>query len=267
MRYLFVAIMMLSMITTEVLGQSGKPTYVLVHGGWHGAWSWNKLMPLLKANGVPAVALDLPGCGDDKTALDDVSLRGYVDAIINACRKIEGPVVLLGHSSGGVPVSQAAEELGADKVRAIVFLDAFMPSDGESVFSLVEKYSVGGPPPLVTGIIFSDDKKSNRLDPAKAKDLLYHDCPVEDIEYAKARLGAQPVATQATPVRLTDQNYGKIPKYYILCTEARDFNKSALSKHVPCKKVYELPSSHSPFFSMPERLAGIMKEVLGEVGR
>jgi pimeloyl-ACP methyl ester carboxylesterase len=267
MRYFFMAMIMLSMITTEIQGQAGNPTYVLVHGGWHGAWSWNKLMPVLKTNGIPAMALDLPGCGDDKMAPDDVSLRAYVDAIINTCSKIEGPVVLLGHSSGGVPVAQAAEDLGGDKVRAIVFLDAFMPSDGESVFSIVENYAVGGPPPLVTGIVFSEDKKSNRLDPAKAKDLLYHDCQLEDIAYAIARLGAQPVATQATPVRLTDQHYGRIPKYYILCTEARDFNKSALSKHVPCRKVYELPSSHSPFFSMPERLAGILKEVLGEVGR
>ncbi|GAB3227979.1 hypothetical protein GCM10027423_64650 [Spirosoma arcticum] len=64
-----------------------------------------------------------------------------------------------------------------------------------------------------------------------------------------------------TPVTVTDAHYGVIPKVYILCTQAKDSDKSSLVQNVPCQKVYELASSHSPFFSMPERLAAILHEL------
>jgi pimeloyl-ACP methyl ester carboxylesterase len=54
-------------MTTQLFTQPASPTFILVHGGWHGAWCWNKVLPLLKEKGVNAIAIDLPGHGEDKT--------------------------------------------------------------------------------------------------------------------------------------------------------------------------------------------------------
>jgi hypothetical protein len=183
-----------------------------------------------------------------------------VNKVINAANSIQGPVILLGHSSSGLPIAQAAERLTLEKVLSLVFLDAFMPQNGETVFSLVEKYPNKGAA-LAESMIFSADNKSSTLNLNKVQDLLYHDCSEADVVYAKANLGAQPMVTQLTPVNVTEKNYGAIPKYYILCTDAKDFDKNKIATNVPCKKIYTLKSSHSPFFSMPDKLVVILEEI------
>lgn len=253
------------LMTTNLIAQPSTPTFLLVHGGWHGAWCWNKVLPLLKAKGIKAVAIDLPGQGTDHTPAADVTLDDYVNKVVAAANDIDGPVVLLGHSSGGTVVAQAAEQLTQKKVASLVFLDAFMPLNGESVFSLVEKISsqtdgnTGSV--LAQSMIISPDHKTSTLNPDKVQALLYHDCMAADVAYAKEHLGPQPLAPQATPVHLSEKNYGAVPKYYILCTEAKDFDKTKISTNVPCRKIYRLPSSHSPFFSMPDKLVEVLEEI------
>lgn len=239
---------------------------ILVHGGWHGAWCWNKVLPLLEAQKISALAPDMPGQGQDKTHPESVTLFDYVGKIVQLAQAQNGKVILVGHSSGGTAIAQAGEQLGLDKVAALVFLDAFMPQHGESVFTLAEKFapSINGqkaPAPLTTAMILSDDRKIVSLNPDRVEELLYHDCSQEDVAYAKAHLGPQPTAALGIPVSVTEAVYGAIPKYYLLCTAAKDFDKSELAKNVPCEKIYTLAASHSPFFSMPERLVEILTEI------
>ncbi|HZH36952.1 MAG TPA: alpha/beta fold hydrolase [Flavisolibacter sp.] len=252
-------------MTTHLFTQPASPTFILVHGGWHGAWCWNKVLPLLKEKGVNAIAIDLPGHGEDKTPVASVTLDDYVSRIVEAANSIEGRVILLGHSSGGIPIAQAAERLALDKVTSLVFLDAFMPQDGETVFSLVQKYpskaNGNKGAALAESLLFSADKKSTTLKLDNVQELLYHDCSETDVAYAKAHLGAQPMATQTTPVGVTEKVYGAIPKYYILCTKAKDFDKTMISTNVDCKKIYRLKSSHSPFFAMPDELVKILEDI------
>lgn len=97
-----------------------------------------------------------------------------------------------------------------------------------------------------------------KWNPDLVKELLYHDCSEEDVIFTKAQLSWQSVATLATPVQLTDNVYGQIKKYFIVCTLARDLDKSSLTSDVSCEEVYKIQSSHSPFFSMPEELAALL---------
>ena len=256
-------------MATQSSAQSSSPSFILVHGGWHGAWCWHKVVPLMKEKGLNVLAIDLPGHGSDKTLPAPVTLEDYANKVIDVTNGVQGEVILLGHSSGGTVIAQAAEQLTPGKVSALVFLDAFMPLDGESVFSLVEKFpnkpdgNKGAA--LAESMIFSTDQKTSTLSLDKVKELLYHDCMDADIDLAKSKLGAQPIAPLATPVHVTDENYGAIPKYYILCTEAKDFDKTKVASNVPCKKIYHLRSSHSPFFSMPESLVAIMEDIYKQV--
>lgn len=253
----------------QTISPAQSKTYVLVHGGWHGAWCWKKVVPLLEAKGNRVVAIDLPSHGDDKTPVATVTLNDYVQKIVGAATAQTGPVILVGHSMAGVVIAQAAEVLGNGKVAKLVFLDAFMPRNGESVIALAGKAgaqnkAAGKPesaPSLTESLILSDDKTTSVVKPEMVSQLFYHDCSADDIAFAKAHVGRQSMACLGTPVTVTDARYGAIPKFYILCTQAKDLDKSSLVQNVPCQKVYTLASSHSPFFSMPEKLVGILDEL------
>lgn len=242
-------------------------TILLVHGAWHGAWCWKKVIPLMHQKGFNTIAIDLPGMGDDDTDAATITLHDYVNKITDTANTIDGKIVLVGHSSGGTVIAQAAELLGKEKVKQLIFLDAFMPADGESVFSIVGKYEMdkngNKQTSLAESMIFSADGKTCTLDTTKVRELLYHDCSEEDVNYSKAHLGAQPLAALAMPVQLSNEQYGAIPKYYILCTQAKDFDKTEISTNVPYEKIYRLSSSHSPFFSMPEELVNVLEEIIG----
>jgi pimeloyl-ACP methyl ester carboxylesterase len=266
MKRIYFLILLLLAMTSSVFSQTGK-TYILVHGAWHGAWCWHKAVPLLEAKENKVIAFDLPGHGDDSTKPENVTLTDYVNKLVSIANAQNGPVILVGHSMAGVVISQAAEELGVNKVSSLVYLDAFLPASGESLFSLVEMVLKQLPPntsqhpSLIESIIPSPDHQTNFIKPGMAESIFYHDCSEDDKKFAIARISKQPIAPLATPVHLTDSIYGSIPKYYILCTEGKDLDKTFLSTHVPCKKVYKLASSHSPFFSMPEKLVEILCEI------
>ncbi|GAB3643592.1 alpha/beta fold hydrolase [Spirosoma arcticum] len=264
-----VLLLLLIPIFLRTISYAQTKTYILIHGGWHGAWCWKKVVPLLEAKGNRVLAIDLPGHCDDKTPTASVTLNDYVQKIVSVANVQTGPVILVGHSMAGVAIAQAAEVLGKEKVSKLVFLDAFMPKNGESVFALAgkagEQNKAAGKPesgPSVTeSLILSDDKKTSVIKPDMVGQLFYHDCSADDVAFAKAHVGPQPMACLGTPVNVTDARYGAIPKVYILCTQAKDLDKSSLVQNVPCQKLYTLASSHSPFFSMPEKLVAILAEL------
>lgn len=221
---------------------------------------------MLQASGHNAIAINLPGHGNDVERTSDISLDDYVDELVKAVNDQWGQVLLVGHSMAGIVISQAAEKLGRNKIPALIYLDAFLPKNGDSLFALVEatlKHPATdlGKATLLENMIMSEDHKTNSVNPEMAAQIFYHDCSEEDKEFALARISKEPIAPLATPLRLTDDVYGMIPKYYILCTESRDMDKTFLSTHVPCKKVYKLSSSHSPFFSMPEKLVEVLNGI------
>ncbi|HRO86387.1 MAG TPA: alpha/beta fold hydrolase [Niabella sp.] len=256
-------------MTSDSFSQSSNKTYILVHGAGHGAWCWKKVIPLLKTKGFKAIAPDLPSCGDDTAKLASITLDDDVKKVVDAANVIDEKVILVGHSSGGVVISQAAELLGPTKIDKLIYLDAFLPQNGESVFSLAEKIrksneasSVLKPDvPASERFLFTEDGKSFKWNPELVRQLFYHDCSQEDIIFAKKNLTWNSVANIATPVHLSDSSYGIIKKYYILCTKAKDLDKSSIVSNVYCEKVYKLSSSHSPFFSMPDKLLDILIDI------
>ena len=84
-------------------------TFVLVHGSWHGAWCWERIIPMLEKAGHRAIAIDLPAHGTDHTPLAEVNLKSYTDRLSAVLEKESEKVILLGHSMAGVVISQIAE--------------------------------------------------------------------------------------------------------------------------------------------------------------
>lgn len=249
-----------------LFAQNHSKTYVLVHGAWHGAWCWEKVQPLMMKKGCRVIAVDLPGHGKDTANADDVTFADYVEKVRETANNTEGEIILVGHSMGGTVISQAAEELGSGKVSKLIYLDAFLPKNGESVSSLAGLIESTLPEDsnrltIGSGLIVSENRKTSLFRPEIADILFYHDCNKSDREFAHRNLSRQAFAPLGTPVNVTDSIYGAIPKYFILCTESKDLDKSLLPERVKCEKVIRLKSGHSPFFSKPRKLTKILTRI------
>lgn len=108
---------------------------VLVHGAFAGAWCWEPALPGLRAAGHEVDAVDLPGSGEDPTPVSEVSLDAYADRVCSVLAQ-GPPAVLVGHSMGGMVVTQAAARC-PEHVAALVYVAAFLPADGQSLVDLV----------------------------------------------------------------------------------------------------------------------------------
>lgn len=233
---------------------------LLVHGSCHGAWCWERLVPELAARGISARALDLPGHGQDSTPAAKVTLDGYAEAILKTAARMGPRVVLLGHSSGGYAISAAALRQ-PDIIGKLIFLCAYLPVSGQS---LSEMRKVWPSQPLVPHIRRCADGHSFGFDPVAVPELFYHDCPVDAVAVAKARLCPEPLLPQVTPIDL-NKSFHDIEKHYIVCSNDRAVPpgyQRVMAKGLASENVSELPASHSPFLSMPDRLADRLCEIL-----
>ena len=238
----------------------GQQTFMLIHGSWHSAWNWYKVKPLLEDMGYAVIAPDLPGMGRDKTPLDSVSFSGTVDRLSRLLDGVAGKVVLVGHSKNGVLISQLAEQR-PEKIEKLVYLAAVLPEDGKSA---VDYFKLDTGEVLGPHIVSDTVRNSSMLLPEIYREGLYHDCAEEITEMAKIILSPEPRQTATVPVHLTPERYGRVPRYYIECTEDRAITpplQQLMYQKSPCKKVYRLPTSHSPFFSRPRELCRMLAEI------
>ena len=235
--------------------------FILIHGAWHGAWCWNKVIPLIRAKGHDVEAIDLPGSGMDKTPIPQITLEAYTQKVCNVLDNESKPVVLVGHSLGGLAITQAAE-LRPDKIATLVYLTAFLLRDGQSRISVRNQ----DPESMATpNAIYSEDKTYMTFRQEDIKEVFYADCMDQDIARAKALFCAQAVAPLTTPLQLTEENFGRIPKIYIECLKDKAVSPSMQKKMytaTPCQKIISLNTSHSPFFSAPQELADQLVSIL-----
>lgn len=235
-------------------------TFILIHGSWHSAWNWHKVVPLLEQAGHKAIAIDLPGMGRDKTPIAEVKLKSTVQKLCELMDSIEGKVILVGHSKNGIIISQAAE-YRPDKIEKLVYLAAYLIPNGKTQREYSMQDTEGWLKPYV---IQHPETASHVLQPEIYKEGLYHDCDEDIIELAKILLSDEPVESGITPLELTEGNFGRVPRVYIECTEDRavtPFIQRKMYTEIPCEKVYSLPTSHSPFFSRPKELVEILLQV------
>ena len=235
-------------------------TFILIHGSWHSSWNWHRVIPILEKQGHSAIAIDLPGMGRDKTPIQEVKMQSTVENICKLIDSIEGKVILVGHSKNGIMISQAAE-YRPDKIEKLAYLAAYLIPDGKTQKEYSVQDTGGVLRPYVT---MNEELNAHTLQPEIYKEGLYHDCEDNITELAKLLLSHEPVESGITPVRLTDDNYGRIPRVYIECTEDKavtPFIQRKMYTETPCEKIYSLPTSHSPFFSKPNELSAILCEI------
>lgn len=231
---------------------------VFIHGAWQGAWCWRDVVHMLEARGHEAVAIDLPGHGDDSSPLESVTLRDYVDRVIEAVQASKDNPILVGHSMGGV-ISQTAE-LIPDRIRALVYVAALLPPNGTPMMGFVEGFD----PAYLAQFEWAPNGRTARIRPEGVRLFLYSHCPSAAIESALPLLTAQPVAPFETPVSLTEANFGRVPRYYIECLQDRVVPlalQRSMRAGLPMQHVYSLDTGHAPYSSTPEDLSLILHTI------
>jgi pimeloyl-ACP methyl ester carboxylesterase len=237
-------------------------TYVLVHASWHGAWCWERVTPLLQAAGHAVIAPDLPGHGADPTPPerttpgDDVA---RLDAILAA--QVEA-VILVGHSSGGMLISAAAERRpGA--VRGLVYLAAFLLPPGVAP---PEVMRTDAESKLTAALVVDQERGTVNVQADALRDVFYGDCSDADIAWAISRVGPEPLRPPMPqpPDTSTHALASEVPRFYIETLRDRALGPAAQRRMytaLPCRKVYSLDTSHSPFLSAPDALAACLLDV------
>jgi pimeloyl-ACP methyl ester carboxylesterase len=235
-------------------------TIILIHGAWHGAWCWNQVSTRLREAGHTPIALDLPGHGDNPKPLSGMTIEKYAAYVCSVLAALDTPAILVGHSMGGMVISQAAEAM-PDKVQGLVYVCAVLLGSGETL----QDPAFADPDSRLAGNIgFSADGSEVTLNPDAITDLFYHDCPTEDADRAASLLCRQSAAPFATPIHISTENFGRIPRYYVECLNDRVLTPSLqkrMYERSPCKQVFSLDCGHSPFFAAPEELTAIMDKI------
>ena len=240
-------------------------TFVLIHGSWHGSWCWDKVVPFLEGGGHKVIAPDLPGSGQDKTPISEVTLPAYAESV---CRLLDAqpePVILVGHSMAGIVISQAAE-YRPGKIKTLVYLAAYLLRDGQSLLdvALPDTGSM-----IVSNLVLNEQEGYHLVKDEAIRAALYGDCSDADVARARSLLRPQANAPTAMPIHITSENYGQVPRVYIETLQDKGISpdlQKRLYTATPCQAVILMNTSHSPFFSAPEELANHLMAVDNGLG-
>jgi len=231
-------------------------TFVLVHGAWHGAWCWERVAALLRETGHRVFAPDLPGHGADATPAWRVTLGRYARRVREAARESGGRAIAVGHSMGGVVITQAAAQ-EPSLFAGLVYLCAFVPEPGESLMTLARQdRDAKLRDAMVNGITHST------VMPGRAADIFYGACSADAASAAVARLGPQPSLPAFQ--RVAKPRGPQPPRAYIECTDDRAIGvalQRQMRERAGITRVATLATDHSPFFSTPEALAKELGEL------
>lgn len=220
-------------------------THLLVHGAWHGSWCWDRVIAELPDSDVRTV--DLPSAGNPAAGLTEDArvVREAADAI-------DGPVIVSAHSYGGVVASRALA--GSANVRHIAYLCALVLDTGESLLD-----TAGGEP-----LPWWRMRADGMVDPEDPVDMFFHDLPDAVAAASAARL--VPHSYRAFTERQAETAWRTIPTTYLVATEDHVIPVPAQRRMAAhCGRTFELASSHSPFLSHPDYVAGLVREIEGTV--
>lgn len=235
--------------------------FLLIHGSWHGAWCWHKIVPRLQAAGHSAHAIDLPGRGHSPALMQRVSLKRMVAAARGAL-PADRKTTLVVHSRYGVLASQLAQ-LAPDRIARTIYLASFMLPDGTAVADYFREDRDSRLPPFV------DINRLGMWDwlrPEAYRDVLYHDCSDEDNALAASLLCREPLRPAIGKLQLTDDRYGRVPRGYIRLSEDRAvslFLQDRLLNETPCDRVETIQAGHSAYFSKPDELTAAICRISG----
>lgn len=228
--------------------------FILVHGGCHEGDCWDLLAGELRKRGHHVETPTLPGHGH---AVPRASLEDGIAAIARLVEGAPGPVVLVGHSLGGMTISAVAEAV-PDRIAHLVYVSALLPVGGESAADLGRHADFRA----TEGSYLSDDGAWAMVRPELARELFYADCSAAVANAAMARLCPTDTSFIVTAVQLSADHFGRVPKHYVVCLQDAAIGLNAQRSMIaacPGVRVAEIDTGHSPFLARPRELADLIE--------
>ncbi|HJQ57871.1 MAG TPA: alpha/beta fold hydrolase [Vineibacter sp.] len=221
--------------------------FVLVHGAWHGAWCWQRVVPLLQARGHIAEAPTLAGLGERSAELSDsITLDTHVSDVVDLIYARElRDVVLVGHSYAGAVISGVADRV-PDRLRRLVFLDAIIIESGQSVGLPAGRdprrpAAIPPPPASAFGI----------ADPA-------------DLAWVQRNLTPHPAGTFEPPLILQHPLGNGVPAVYVACTRPAAMAHAAYQRMALSQRGWqfvELAAGHDAMVTAPGALSDLLERI------
>jgi pimeloyl-ACP methyl ester carboxylesterase len=237
-----------------------KPTVVLVHGAFQDARAWDSVVPLLQQRGLRAITVDLPGREGDGIDPQTVTLDSYRDAVLKTIDSQTGPVVLVGHSFGGITISNVAEAK-PEKIMALVYVAAYLPeadAADQSMAKLSESDTWNRFNKERQNFILAADYSSASVLAEDQVMLFCTDCDDAAQQRTLQLMQREPLPPAATPVHVTAARFGSVPKIYIHTTHDNAVSYTLQQRMVARTAVLrtvKLDTGHSPFLEAPDALA------------
>ena len=278
-----------------------KAVFVLVHGGWHNHSAWDRVTPILDANGFATLTLDLPGAGVNAIAPTSLGLRPFdpaafaaepspiagvtqeertqaVVALVKEAASLgDGKVILVGHSAGGMTISGVAEQV-PDLLLAVVYLSGFLVPNGMTLLAMLMHESMSSA--LSVGLFVGDPAaigatrihagSTDEAYTSLLKASFYGDVPESEFAHAASQLHCdESNAGALAPSEITPGRFGTVPRHYIRTTQDRAIPLSGQDHMIATvdgaiggrTMTHTLESSHSPFLSQPAALSKILIDI------
>lgn len=235
-------------------------TYVLVHGAWQASYVWQQVKDELEKNGQKVIVVELPAHGQDATLPINVTMDVYRDKVITAINAVQGKVVLVGHSMGGMVISAVAEKIPG-QIEKLIYVGAFVPANGQS---LLELSSMDTQSLLGASIVPSADQLTLDIKEEAIVPIFCQDASADVQKLVLDKFKPEPAIPFTNKVSVTDGNFGKVDKYYIHTLQDHAIglnlqNKMVAAAHIT--KVYSINTGHSPFLSQPIQLSAILLNI------
>lgn len=248
-----ILIIVFLLVQVSLIAQSRK-VFVLVHGAWHGGWSWQRVSEKLRAEGHIVYTPSLSGLGEHKNQPhDSIDLNTHITDIVNLLYMEDlQDVVLVGHSYAGVVITGVADRI-PERISKLVYLDAVIAGNGESCISVH---------PASLQKEFEKDAAQYGMHSLSIRpSSLFGVTNTQDQQWVDARLTLQPYGTFARRLTLHHPYGNGLPLIYIACTQPQlpvlgVF--AAKAKQSPQWKYYEMKTGHDAMITQPEELAALL---------
>ena len=236
---------------------SGRPQFVLVHGAWHGAWCWSRVLPRLRAAGHDAHAVTLTGVGDRAHLLSpDIRIATHVADVVGliVCEELTD-VVLVGHSYGGMVITGVADRMEAehcDVLRHIVYVDGSAPRSGES-------WSSPHKPEVVAARVAAAEAGGGLAIPQPDASVFGLDGA--DRDWVNRRMTPQPFGLYRDPLVFDEARVARLPRTFVDCNQPAFPNIDPMRRRVRSESgwnVVEIATGHDVMVSEPARLTEVL---------
>ena len=239
--------------------------YVLVHGAWQAPYVWDAVKTKLINEGNNVTVVELPGHGSDNTVPSTLTLNTYRDKVLDAMSKINGKVILVGHSLGGMIISAVAEQ-NPSKIEKLVYLAAYLPSSGQSLLALAGTDAGSALGDSVNKVPILTQNANGTLDVLHDQivNVFIQDGSAQIQNLVLQNYRPEPAIPFTNPVTLTAANFGSVEKIYIKTLQDHVVSPALQNRMIAAagvKIVYQLNTSHSAFLAKPDSVAILLTKI------